>query len=264
MLPAVTPHARIMRYGYQSQWFGEEAMRQTASTVAHRLLLALWRKRKEYLFRPLLYRAHCFGGLVVLKALLQALLDARHNINDWPDIFDSTTGLVFFGTQFRGAEGMSQTEMLEAARREYEENEVQSEVLKILEPGNEFLQDVVDQFGKTRRLPDKTLIACFYKLKPSNVGKVVGKQDRTRFVASESSGCLDWSDATSKFSLSRTHFAMNKFGKPTEEDFVTMGGGDQDDDRSSHELLLARFQHDDKHKVDFNHRGMPVVSQFVR
>ena len=46
MLPAVAPRARIMRYGYQSQWFGEGAMRQKASTVAQRLLLALRRKRE--------------------------------------------------------------------------------------------------------------------------------------------------------------------------------------------------------------------------
>lgn len=45
MLPAVVPHARIMRYGYQSQWFGEGAMRQKVSTVAQRLLLALRRRR---------------------------------------------------------------------------------------------------------------------------------------------------------------------------------------------------------------------------
>ena len=36
---------------------------------------------------------------------------------------------------------------------------------------------------------------------------------------SADSGCLDISDRTNKFSLSRTHFDMNKFGKPTEEDF---------------------------------------------
>jgi len=46
MLPAVAPFARIMRYGYQSQWFGEGAMRQKASTVAQRLLLALRRRRE--------------------------------------------------------------------------------------------------------------------------------------------------------------------------------------------------------------------------
>ena len=35
-----------MRYGYQSQWFGEGAMRQKASTVAQRLLLALGMERE--------------------------------------------------------------------------------------------------------------------------------------------------------------------------------------------------------------------------
>jgi hypothetical protein len=85
MLPAVAPQARIMRYGYQSKWFGEEAMRQKASTVAQRLLLALKREREvgsdsvhptyyhsnfccqRDQYRPLIFLAHCFGGLVVLK-----------------------------------------------------------------------------------------------------------------------------------------------------------------------------------------------------
>ncbi|KAI1559779.1 hypothetical protein PtrEW13061_012363, partial [Pyrenophora tritici-repentis] len=67
MLPAVAPNARIMRYGYQSQWFGKEMMRQSVSIVADRLLKALKRTRKDVPFRPLLFVAHCFGGLVVLK-----------------------------------------------------------------------------------------------------------------------------------------------------------------------------------------------------
>jgi hypothetical protein len=35
VLPAVAPHARIMRYGYQSQWFGEGAIKQKTSTVQY-------------------------------------------------------------------------------------------------------------------------------------------------------------------------------------------------------------------------------------
>jgi hypothetical protein len=94
-------------------------------------------------------------------------------------MFASTTGLIFFGTPFRGAEGMSQVEMLAAAQREYEEDEVQTDILKILEPGNEFLQEVVDQFLKTRKQANKAQVACFYELKSSNVGRIVGKVDRT-------------------------------------------------------------------------------------
>lgn len=73
---------------------------------------------------------------------------------------------------------MSQMEMLEAARREYEEEEVRPDILKILEPGNEFLQELVDQFVKMRRGENKAAVACFYELISSNVGKIVGKEDR--------------------------------------------------------------------------------------
>jgi hypothetical protein len=74
---------------------------------------------------------------------------------------------------------MSQVEMLAAAQREYQLDEIQPEVLKILEPGNEFLQEIVDQFGRTRRQPNRAQVACFYELKSSNVGRIVGKSDRT-------------------------------------------------------------------------------------
>ena len=110
---------------------------------------------------------------------MQALLDARHDEIEWPGVFASTTGLIFFGTPFRGAEGMSQMEMLAAAQREYQQDEIQADTLAILQPGNEFLQEVVDQFGKTRGLANKAQVVCFYELKSSNVGRIVGMTDRT-------------------------------------------------------------------------------------
>jgi hypothetical protein len=108
----------------------------------------------------------------------QALLDARSDESEWPGIVTSTTGLLFFGTPFRGAEGMSQMEMLDAARSEYDEDEVQSDIIRVLDQGNEFLQDIVDQFGRTRRQINRSKVACFFELKASNVGKIVGRKDR--------------------------------------------------------------------------------------
>ncbi|KAG9529222.1 hypothetical protein KCU93_g3700, partial [Aureobasidium melanogenum] len=80
----------------------------------------------------------------------EAILDARNDSNEWPGIFQSVTGLIFFGTPFRGAEGISQSEMLQAALSKYQD-QVQTEVLQILDPGNELLQDLVDTFTKLRR-----------------------------------------------------------------------------------------------------------------
>ncbi|EFQ85034.1 hypothetical protein PTT_20181 [Pyrenophora teres f. teres 0-1] len=133
MLPAVTPNARIMRYGYHSQWFDQEMMQRSVSIVAERLLKALKRTRKDVPFRPLMFIARCFGGLV----------------------------------------------MLEATRCEYHEDQVQPTVLEVLQPGNVYLREVVDSYlKKIRGQINKTEIACFFELKPSNGGMIVGKEDR--------------------------------------------------------------------------------------
>jgi hypothetical protein len=94
---------------------------------------------------------------------------------EWPGIYISTVGMVFFGTPFRGAEGMQQSELLEAAASEYGEGQVQGAVLNILAPGNETLEDLVDAFFTTTKYEKtKAHIACFYEQKPSNVGAIVG------------------------------------------------------------------------------------------
>lgn len=57
MLPAVVPQTRIMRYGYESQWFGDETIRLKASTIAQRLLQSLQRTRKVLCILPTLVTA---------------------------------------------------------------------------------------------------------------------------------------------------------------------------------------------------------------
>ena len=78
---------------------------------------------------------------------------------------------------------MNQIEMLEAALREYDDEQVQPTALEVLQPGNHYLQEVVDGFlRKMRGQMSKTQIACFYELKASNVGKIVGGQSRMASV----------------------------------------------------------------------------------
>lgn len=74
---------------------------------------------------------------------------------------------------------MNQMEMLDAARRDYQEDQVLTTALEVLQPGNMYLKDVVDNYlKKTRDQIHKTNIACFYESEVSNVGGIVGKQDR--------------------------------------------------------------------------------------
>ena len=64
--------------------------------------------------------------------------------------------------------------MLEAVRSEYTDDRVQGEGLRILEPGNESLQDLVDKFGKIKSQLSKAQIACFYELKTSCIKAIIG------------------------------------------------------------------------------------------
>ncbi|KAL1966027.1 hypothetical protein VTN77DRAFT_4967 [Rasamsonia byssochlamydoides] len=66
MLPAVVPRARIMRYGYDSRWFGQDAVKTKTSDISQLFLLDLKFFREEDQNRPLILIAHGFGGLVVL------------------------------------------------------------------------------------------------------------------------------------------------------------------------------------------------------
>ena len=82
--------------------------------------------------------------------------------------------MLFFGTPFRGTNGLNQSEMLWTAKMQYEESLIQDSVLNILAPGNEMLIDLMQTFFETRQESHKALVACFYELKPSNLGAIVG------------------------------------------------------------------------------------------
>lgn len=69
--------------------------------------------------------------------------------------------------------------MLQAALREYSQDQVHTEVLKILDPDNELLLDLVSRFGKVRQQSKKASIACFFELQASNISALVGKSERT-------------------------------------------------------------------------------------
>ncbi|KAL6246170.1 hypothetical protein RBB50_007323 [Rhinocladiella similis] len=224
MLPAIVPNARIMRFGYKSKWMGDESegpTRTSVRTISPRLLDALKRKRKDCASRPLIIIAHSYGGLVVLKAICDAYDDRKQ----WEGIFESIRGLIFFSTPFRGADGMSQADMIRAAQEVCQRAEdIEAEPLHILTPDNELLQTLVDDFQKrVWGHMTQTQMRCLYELQKSNVGGIVKNgSERMAFAVNERSGCLDLSSQVSKRGLERNHFNMNKFAHPEEEDYLVV------------------------------------------
>lgn len=117
--------------------------------------------------------SHVGRGRVYINGS-QATVDAKRLNSRWAGIYTSTTGLLFFGTPFRGAGGLSQAEMLQAIQSQYEDDQIQASTLNILAPGNKTLGDLLDLFFETRQERNLARVACFFEQKPSNVGAILG------------------------------------------------------------------------------------------
>ncbi|KAI0854475.1 hypothetical protein F4860DRAFT_499369 [Xylaria cubensis] len=217
MLPAALPNARIMRFGAKTQWFGELLIKQTVSSVAELLLIALTRDRKENdcQARPLIFIAHCFGGLVVMKTLLNAANELEHR-----HIFNSVAGIAFLGTPFRGAEQEGQKRMVIGAREVF--RDVDPGILRINDPHDEMRKDIVRGFMRKREeLRSTAQLVCFYELEFCDVMVVIDKKTTSQKTirVDSISGCLD---VARNIPLQRNHYNMNKFGGHHEETFKTV------------------------------------------
>lgn len=82
MLPAALPKARVMTYNYASHWFGENAIKQSLSGVANKLLHSLVDERKNCMNRPIILIGHCFGGLVAQEVREYRLLPYKLSFNN--------------------------------------------------------------------------------------------------------------------------------------------------------------------------------------
>ncbi|KAH8650059.1 hypothetical protein BX600DRAFT_442145 [Xylariales sp. PMI_506] len=96
MLPRDVPKARIMTFGYDSVWFGDNPTRQTIDGVARKLLEALTTKRDgdedpQFLTRPIIFIGHGFGGLVLQQANIQV---EEHNMTTMEHNNDTLVQLV--------------------------------------------------------------------------------------------------------------------------------------------------------------------------
>ncbi|KAK7552469.1 hypothetical protein IWX46DRAFT_343274 [Phyllosticta citricarpa] len=172
MLPAIAPHARIMRYGYRSAWFGSDRVRAKVGKIAERFLRALERKREECPTRPIIFVAHCFGGVVLMRALSlsYSLEDDRRKI------FESTTGIAFFSTPFRGTTSSFTSKLVTAMTSKWED-EVDVSVLQTLDADDQLLQVIMEEFGRIRNKPNPAKVACFTEMAPAPIARLTGRDE---------------------------------------------------------------------------------------
>ncbi|KAH6886788.1 putative kinesin [Thelonectria olida] len=207
MLPKVLPHARIMAFGYNSVWFGKNAVKETLDGVAGKLLAALRSKRSSCPRRPIILIGHCFGGLVIQQMYSKAVLHTQ----DWPDVATSISGMMFLGTPHQGiheraglsTQGEMYTAILQAGLQ------IQDSAMQSMAQDNEGLVSTVFNFNRGIQMcKPQPKVFCFYEQKATNVGEIFGMDTGVEFVVSEASGTLS---NHMKEGLPLDHFQMNKF-----------------------------------------------------
>jgi hypothetical protein len=149
LLPTTIPDARILTYGYDTNLghaFGRPLNQATVYDIAQDFLVAIEAERRANSTRPILFIAHSLGGIVVKEMLRQAGgFQLRHP--HLYSVFNSTIGVVFFGTPHGGAE-------LRGFRQHLGEKILRTlgvttneQIVNTLAPSSERLKQLRDEFG---------------------------------------------------------------------------------------------------------------------
>ncbi|KAL1867896.1 hypothetical protein Daus18300_006171 [Diaporthe australafricana] len=215
MLPKAIPSARIARFAYQSEWLGRDAIQQRLPLVSDQLLSSLLAHRKSCPKRPLLFIGHCFGGIVVQKAIIIARL---HN-SDYGGISDAISGVVLLGTPMRGSNSQSKAAMLASVASAMKFGE-KSSLLRCIEKDSEMLKDILHDFTRLVNVQNIQLV-CFFEQFKSDIAKPVRPKSmkwlsHKEIIVDEESGCVD---GYPKYGLAADHFTMHRYNGPDDGDY---------------------------------------------
>ncbi|KLU91741.1 hypothetical protein MAPG_10690 [Magnaporthiopsis poae ATCC 64411] len=233
MLPAKIPYARILTYDWNAD-IGQDTSADFFHGHAEAFLHQLSRDRKdsgrvEY---PLIFVASCFGGLLLIKALLRAANESGASYGAFRPILDSTIAVAFLGTPFSGT---SRVAVVAAqARVQNAGGRGGDELVRYLGPDGELdglVRDFIEHIGK-RRFSFK--LACFYENYPTgNDAHVRGLPEGTlegefdprgkELVVGRKSACLYVADVE-HIALEVRHNMLNKFNSPTDGGYKQVAG----------------------------------------
>lgn len=154
-----------MRFGYQSQWAGEQKAHARPETIAEQLVAGLRAKRQACMDRPLILVTHSFGGIITMQAIIRAEVGQRH-------VFQALIGIVFFGTPFRGNTPSMRDEVTKLARLKYDK--VYGTQLRTSSSDSEFLRTTTGGFNQYLRGLDegKPRLTFFFETKMTNVNRL--------------------------------------------------------------------------------------------
>lgn len=213
MLPSIIKQARIFTYDWNANFDQDPSTTKLyghSSTLLERLHIERQNNKDS---SPIIFVASCFGGLLLVKALVQA----AESHSKYQDILKSTVGIAFLGTPFQGTnDGFISAVQLRIAVALSMDDQASDELAKYL--NTEELNEVVLQFCEMVQHKNfKFPITCFYETKRTDFTKAIKKLspeykkwlDSNRgILVSEHSACLQ---GFARSALEVRHAMLNKY-----------------------------------------------------
>lgn len=213
-LPPRLPRARLLTYGYDV-YIVRKSVAGSNRLLDHamNLLTDLTTDRAscDASSRPLIFIAHCLGGLVCKEAILLSRNNPEGHLRD---IFDSTIGTVFMGTPHKGA-WMADRARIPASALGLVKSANKS-LLNTLETDDQFLESMrimfLSMIRELREAGRRLEITTFFEELPLPVfGKFVSKDSATF-------------DGYNAISIHADHNNMAKFGSAEDNGFKRLLG----------------------------------------
>ncbi|KAJ9668958.1 hypothetical protein H2201_000784 [Coniosporium apollinis] len=181
LVPTTVPDARILTYGYDTHIrhrFGPAVSSSTVYDIAWDFLVSLEAERRSESSRPLLFIAHSLGGIVVKEALRRSRGCETYQ-NHIHTIYESTSGIIFFGTPHGGADPRGLLQHIAERVIRAAGFTVNEQIVNTLLPSSERLRELREEFGPMNNMESK-LSAVTSGPDDVEYGKVVAALDRVR------------------------------------------------------------------------------------
>jgi ankyrin repeat protein len=232
-LPQTLPNTRILTYGYDTHikhrlQQGLPVNKSTVYDIAGDLLVALEAGRRQEPERPVVFVVHSLGGIVTKEMLRQSekrppAIDDRHKV------FESTVGVIFFGTPHSGADPRNLVlRVLENVAKGLGFS-ADRQIVNAILPSSERLRELREEFGPMAE-KQKWIIYSFqetYGLSGLNNHKVV----------EDESSCLNLRAIEVIEHIGENHMEMCRFSSNTDVEYKKVAAAL---DRMSKEILAKK------------------------
>ncbi|KAK6839915.1 hypothetical protein PG987_005781 [Apiospora arundinis] len=213
LLPATVPDARVMTYGYDTHIrhrLGPEGSQSTVYDISWDFLVALEASRRSEPTRPIIFIAHSLGGIVVKEMLRRASI-YRLGQSHLRPVFDSTKGVLFFGTPHGGSDPRGFLQKFAEQLFRATGFTVNQQIVNTLLPSSERLRELRDEFAPMAR-QQGWIIHSFQE----QIGVKALSSDK---VVDDTSSYLNAPDLEVTEHIGQNHMEMCRFVGPHDPEY---------------------------------------------